>query len=140
PPPNESRRPFRVFVTAAAVSGDRHAARFVRSLTKLAPDVVVAGIRGPETPAAAVSVHRNTVTNAAMGIRGAPRARDIYRIRRRTRDRFDAQKPDLWVGVDSPSMNFHFARAAKERGIPTLQFVAPQLWAWARWRMKKLRR
>ena len=37
-------------------------------------------------------------------------------------------------------MNFHFARAAKRRGVPTLQYVAPQLWAWAQWRMKKLRR
>ena len=37
-------------------------------------------------------------------------------------------------------MNFHFARAAKERNVPVLQYVAPQLWAWAPWRMKKLRR
>ena len=36
-------------------------------------------------------------------------------------------------------MNFHFARLARRRGIPALQYVAPQLWAWAPWRMKKLR-
>jgi lipid-A-disaccharide synthase len=37
-------------------------------------------------------------------------------------------------------MNFHFAKAARVLGIPALQYVAPQLWAWAPWRMKKLRR
>jgi lipid-A-disaccharide synthase len=37
-------------------------------------------------------------------------------------------------------MNFHFARIAHEMNIPVLQYVAPQLWAWAKWRMKKLRR
>src|SRR2546423_1389601 len=37
-------------------------------------------------------------------------------------------------------MNIHFAKAAHLRHIPALQYVAPQLWAWAPWRMKKLRR
>jgi lipid-A-disaccharide synthase len=75
-----------------------------------------------------------------MGIRGALRAFEVYGLLRWARAYFDEHRPDLWIGVDSPSMNFHFARAAKERGIPTLQYVAPQLWAWAQWRMKKLRR
>lgn len=132
--------PLRLFITAAEVSGDRHAAQFIRSLKQLRPDAVVEGLGGPEMEAAGAIVHRNTVTNAAMGIRGALRAVEMYRLLRWTRAHFDRQKPDLWVGVDSPSMNFHFARAAKERGIPTLQFVAPQLWAWASWRMGKLRR
>jgi len=135
-----SARSLRVFVTAAEVSGDRHAAQFIRSLRQLVPGVVVEGVGGPEMQAAGAIIHRNTVNNAAMGIRGALRAAEIYRLLRWTRRHFDTHKPDLWVGVDSPSMNFHFARAARERQIPTLQFVAPQLWAWARWRMAKLRR
>ena len=135
-----SPRPRRVFVTAAEVSGDRHAAQFIKSLKQLDPGVIVEGLGGPEMAAAGAIVHRDTVTNAAMGFRGALRAGEIYKVLRWTRERFDAGRPDLWVGVDSPSMNFHFARAAKERGIPTLQFVAPQLWGWAAWRMPKLRR
>lgn len=106
----------------------------------MVPDMVVEGVGGPEMQSAGALLHRNTVNNAAMGLRGALRAFEIYGLLRWTRQHFDRHRPDLWVGVDSPSMNFHFARAAKERGIPTLQFVAPQLWAWAIWRMKKLRR
>jgi lipid-A-disaccharide synthase len=131
--------PRRVFITAAEVSGDRHAAQFIRSLRQILPDVQVEGLGGPEMEAAGAKIHRNTVTNAAMGWRGALRALEVYKVLRWTRQHFDTQRPDLWVGVDSPSMNFHFARAAHERGIPTLQFVAPQLWAWAPWRMQKLR-
>lgn len=132
--------PKRVFITAAEVSGDRHAAQFIHSLRKILPDVQVEGLGGPEMEAAGAKIHRNTVTNAAMGWRGALRALEVYKVLRWTRQHFDAHKPDLWVGVDSPSMNFHFARAAHERGIPTLQFVAPQLWAWAPWRMHKLQK
>ncbi len=130
----------RVFITVAEVSGDKHAAQLIHELRKLDPQILLEGVGGPEMAAAGATLHRNTVTRAAMGWRGILRAGEVYRLLRWTRKYFDQHKPDLWIGVDSPSMNFHFARAAHERGIPTLQFVAPQLWAWARWRMTKLRR
>ena len=41
---------------------------------------------------------------------------------------------------DSPSFNFHIAKLAKKAGIPTLFYVAPQLWAWGGWRIRKLRK
>ena len=133
-------RPRRVFITVAEVSGDKHAAQFVRALRELDPAVIVEGHGGPEMAAAGATIHRETVGKAAMGWRGALRAAEIYGVLRWTRKHFDENPPDLQVGVDSPSMNFHFARAAKERNVPVLQYVAPQLWGWAPWRMKKLRR
>src|SRR5690349_21037909 len=132
--------PRRVFITVAEVSGDRHAAQLIRSLRQLEPDLVIEGLGGPEMAAAGATVHRDTVNKAAMGLRGALRAGEVYRVLRWTRRYFTEHRPDVWVGVDSPSMNFHFAKAAKALGIPTLQYVAPQLWAWAPWRMKKLRK
>jgi lipid-A-disaccharide synthase len=130
----------RIFITVAEVSGDKHAAQLIRELRKLDPEIVIEGVGGPEMVAAGATIHRNTVTKAAMGWRGILRAGDVYGLLRWTRNYFDQHRPDLWIGVDSPSMNFHFARAAHDRGIPSLQFVAPQLWAWAPWRMKKLRK
>src|SRR3954467_13832246 len=130
----------RVFITVAEVSGDKHAAQLICSLKKLDPEIVVEGLGGPEMEAAGAVIHRNTVTKAAMGWRGALRAFEMMDALKWVRKRVDGERPDLQIGVDSPSMNFHFARAAKERGVPVLQYVAPQLWAWAPWRMKKLRR
>src|SRR5690242_9404295 len=130
----------RVFITVAEVSGDKHAAQLIRSLRQLDPTLIIEGLGGPEMAAAGATIHRNTVTRAAMGWRGILRAFELYPILRWTRKYFDENPPDLQIGVDSPSMNFHFARTAHERGIPALQYVAPQLWAWAPWRMKKLRR
>lgn len=133
-------RPRRVFIAVAEVSGDRHAAQLIRSLKELDPAIVVEGLGGPEMAAAGAAIHRDTVAGAAMGIKGALRAAEVWRLLRWARRHFDRHRPDLVIGVDSPSMNFHFARAAKERGIPAMQYVAPQLWAWAEWRMKKVRR
>jgi lipid-A-disaccharide synthase len=53
---------------------------------------------------------------------------------------FKKHKPDLVIVCDSPAFNFHIARAAKKLRIPVLFYVAPQLWAWAPWRIGKLRR
>jgi lipid-A-disaccharide synthase len=75
-----------------------------------------------------------------MGWRGIFRASEVMDALEWTADHFKSNRPDLQIGVDSPSMNFHFAKVAHGMGIPVLQYVAPQLWAWATWRMKKLRK
>src|SRR3982751_4763885 len=130
----------RVFMTVAEVSGDKHAAQLIRGLKKLDPGIEIDALGGPEMEAAGAVIHRNTVTKAAMGWRGALRAFEVLDALKWVRKRFDTEPPDIQIGVDSPSMNFHFARAAHDRGIPVMQYVAPQLWAWAPWRMKKLRK
>lgn len=130
----------RVFITVAEVSGDRHAAQLVLALGQLDPDLLVEGHGGPEMAAAGAVLHRETVGKAAMGWRGALRALEVLRLLRWTRRHFETSRPDLLVGVDSPSMNFHFAKLAKSMGVPVLQYVAPQLWAWREGRMAKVRR
>ena len=129
----------RVFITAAEVSGDKHAAQLIRSLRELDPQIIIEGFGGPEMAAAGARIHRETVSKAEMGLRGVLRAFEIRDALKWTRAYFDTTRPDLQIGVDSPSMNFHFASVARERNIPVLQYVAPQLWAWAPWRMKKVR-
>ncbi|CAN5599300.1 lipid-A-disaccharide synthase [soil metagenome] len=131
--------PKRVFITAAEVSGDQHAAALIKSLKQLDPTIIVEGHGGPLMRAAGATIHQNTVTHAAMGWRGALRYFEIKKVLKWTENYFVANKPDLVIGVDSPDMNIHFARLAKARGVPMLQYVAPQLWGWREYRIKKIR-
>ena len=130
----------RVFITVAEVSGDKHAAQLIRSLKQLDPELVIEGFGGPEMRAAGAIVHQETVANAAMGLRGLLRAGEVMRLLKWAKGHFAEHRPDLQIGVDSPSMNFHFAKVARAMNVPVMQYVAPQLWAWASWRMPKLRR
>jgi len=59
---------------------------------------------------------------------------------RQANEYFEQNTVDLVVVCDSPAFNFHIAKAAKKHGIPVLFYVAPQLWAWAPWRIGKLKR
>jgi len=52
----------------------------------------------------------------------------------------DEERPDAAVLIDYPGFNWHVARLAKERGIPVFYYGLPQLWAWASWRVAKVRR
>ena len=42
--------------------------------------------------------------------------------------------------IDYPGFNWWIARRAKAHGIPVFYYGVPQLWAWAGWRIKKMRR
>lgn len=132
--------PRRVFITAAEVSGDRHAAEVIRSLKKLDPTLVIEGHGGPAMRDAGCHIHNETTRKAAMGLSSLGRVVEMWNLLKWTREYFDKNRPDLQICVDSPAMNFHFAKAAKERGVPVLYFIAPQLWAWREGRMEKLRK
>jgi lipid-A-disaccharide synthase len=59
----------------------------------------------------------------------------------READRFFAERrPDAVVLIDFPGFHWWLARRAKAHGIPVIYFVPPQLWAWAGWRVGKMRR
>ena len=82
----------------------------------------------------------NTVDKAAMGFNGFTQVARFYKLLKRI-ERFMANtKVDLVIVCDSPSFNFHVAKAGKKAGAKTLFFVAPQLWAWGGWRIRKLRK
>jgi lipid-A-disaccharide synthase len=130
----------RVFITVAEVSGDQHAGHLAEHLRELDPRLVIEGHGGPEMAEAGVVIHQETTKRAAMAYQAAARAGEMWKLFRWTRKYFDQNRPDLQICVDSPAMNFHFAKIAHERGIPVLYYIAPQLWAWREGRMKKLRK
>jgi len=132
--------PRRIFITVAEVSGDQHAAQLVRSLRELDPDLVIEGHGGPAMRSAGTRIIYETTTHAAMNLQAVARAFEMLGLLKRTRSYFQQNPPDLQICVDSPALNFHFAKLAHRLGIPVLYYIAPQLWAWREGRMKKLRR
>jgi hypothetical protein len=53
---------------------------------------------------------------------------------------FRDQRPDAVVLIDYPGFNWWIARAAKRYEIPVFYYGVPQMWAWAPWRVRKMRR
>jgi len=82
----------------------------------------------------------STVGKAAMIYKAFTQVAHYYKLVKRIERFMAGTKIDLVIVCDSPSFNFHVAKAGKKAGARTLFFVAPQLWAWGGWRIRKLRK
>jgi lipid-A-disaccharide synthase len=65
---------------------------------------------------------------------------ELLGIRKQLRERLLKERPDVFVGVDAPDFNLALEAALKAKGIPTVHFVCPSIWAWRAERIEKIRR
>jgi lipid-A-disaccharide synthase len=64
----------------------------------------------------------------------------LLALRARIRDRVLGERPDVFVGIDAPEFNLNLAPALHAAGIPTVQYVSPQVWAWRQGRVARMAR
>jgi len=131
---------MRIFISAGEPSGDLHAANLIHALRERAPDAEFVGYGGPKMAAAGATLHYPLVNLAVMWFLNVflniiTFIRLVVRADRYFRD----ERPDAVVLVDYPGLHWWIAKRAKARGVPVFYFVPPQLWAWAGWRVKKVR-
>jgi lipid-A-disaccharide synthase len=130
-----------IFLSAAEASGDEHASNLIRAIRDRAGDSVrFVGAAGEKMAAAGCEVLADLTRRATMI--GGPVLQAGYYLRmvRRLRRAIRRLRPDLHIPVDSPALNWHLAAGAKDCGAKVLYYIAPQVWAWAPWRVRKLAR
>lgn len=129
------------FISAGEASGDQYAAQLVEALRTRLEGVEFFGCAGPRLRAAGVRVVVEAEQLAVVGIVEVighiPR---IYREYRRLVDAALAERPTLAILTDSPDFHLRLARRLHRAGIPVVYLVAPQAWAWRRWRVRLMRR
>ena len=130
----------RVFVSVNDPSADVHCAGLISALERAGAPIEFVGIGGPKMAAAGCEVIESTVGRAVMTYTAIAHVGHYYRLVRRVRRYLQEHPADLVIVCDSPSFNFHVAKVAKRLGVRTLFYVAPQLWAWGGWRIRKLQR
>ena len=135
PPP----APLRVGIVAGEHSGDQLGAALIAALRARLPDVQCFGVAGAKMRAAGCEAWASADALSVMGLaevlRHLPR---LLRLRGALARRFAAARPDVFVGIDSPEFNLQLARRLKARGIRTVQYVSPQVWAWRQGRVRTI--
>lgn len=130
-----------LFVSAGEPSGDLHGANLIRRLRLLRPDVQCVGFGGERMAAAGCRLLYPLCRLAVMGVvRVLRQAPAFVRLLGQADRYFRLQRPEAVVLIDYPGFHWWLARRAKAHGIPVYYFVPPQLWAWAGWRARKMRR
>ena len=90
--------------------------------------------------AAGATIVERTGDDAVMGLPGYRKIREHTFINERIEGWMREYRPLAHIPVDSPAANFPICKAAKALGIKVIHLVAPQIWAWGRWRIRKMRR
>lgn len=130
-----------IFLSVGDPSGDLHAAKLIEELKSRVPNLTCSGFGGPLMQAAGCRIRYRLTDLAVMGILDVlPLLWRFIALLRRAGRQLDRHRPDAVVLVDFPGFNWWIARLAKRRGIPVLYYLPPQLWAWAPWRIGKMRR
>jgi len=132
---------MRIFLSAGEPSGDLHGSHLARALRQAHPGVDCVGFGGERMEAAGCRLLYPLCRHALMGfVRVFAHLAALARLLRQADAFFEEQRPDAVVLIDFPGFHWWLARRAKAHGIPVFYFVPPQLWAWAGWRVAKMRR
>ena len=146
-----SKNEKHVFISSLEHSAEMHCANLVAALngkmtewpgSDTPPEAALrfSGFGGQRLAEAGCELLDDTVSRAAMIYNVVGQLGYYKKLIKQAKHFFRQNKVDLVIVCDSPAFNFHIARAAKKHGIPVLFYVAPQLWAWAPWRIRKLRK
>lgn len=130
-----------VFVVAGEASADLHGAHLLRELKRLAPDVHAWGVGAEKLRAEGMEVVVDAQKLNVVGIFDwLDRFGEVWGSYRFVLREIERRRPDVAVLLDLPDFNLLVAKRLKALGIPVVYYISPQVWAWRKYRVKKIRR
>ncbi|MEE8138866.1 MAG: lipid-A-disaccharide synthase [Thermoanaerobaculia bacterium] len=130
-----------LLLVAGEASGDLHGARLLQELRNLGFEDEAFGLGGDELKAAGLDSTAHSSEISVVGII------EVLKILRRARQIFaelleqvDRRRPTAAVLIDFPEFNLRLAKALRQREVPVIYYIGPQVWAWRRGRVKTIAR
>lgn len=128
-------------IIAGEASGDAHGAGIVRELKLRNPEMDIFGIGGDLMKKEGMRQTYHIREMSFMGfvevIKHLPLIRSVEKT---MESMLSIKKPDVVVLIDYPGFNLRFARIAKRHGCKVVYYISPQVWAWKKGRVKKMKK
>jgi len=125
---------------AGEASGDLHGAHLVREMKAADPSLAFCGVGGQNLEAEGVRLVARSSEMAVVGRTEVfSKLRFIAGVFFRLRGMLRTEKPDLLVLIDYPDFNLRLAAAARDAGVPVFYYISPQVWAWRKSRIHRIR-
>jgi len=130
-----------VAMVAGETSGDLLASLLLEGLKNRWPGLQSFGIGGSQMAQKGFNAWWPSDKLAVRGyVEVLRHYREIVAIREQLKTRLLLSPPDIFIGVDAPDFNLDLEAALKAKGIKTVHFVSPSIWAWRADRVEKIRR
>ena len=131
----------RIATVAGEASGDLLGAHLVGALSERRDGLSFHGIGGPRM---IENGFDSLFPMEKLAVRGYVEVlrhyHEIMGIRRSLLSRLLDDRPRLFIGIDAPDFNLDLEYRLKASGIPTIHYVSPSIWAWRRWRLRRIAR
>ncbi len=128
-------------MVAGETSGDLLASLLLEGLKNRWPDLQSFGIGGSQMAQKGFNAWWPSDKLAVRGyVEVLRHYREIVAIREQLKTRLLLSPPDIFIGVDAPDFNLDLEAALKAKGVKTVHFVSPSIWAWRADRVEKIRR
>ncbi|HHH54518.1 MAG TPA: lipid-A-disaccharide synthase [Bacteroidetes bacterium] len=131
----------RYYIIAGEPSGDMHAANLVKAMYRINPKLEIKGFGGEKMAKAGVDITRDLDKLSFVGFF------EILKHLKTIKENFDIAKKDILdfkpkaiILIDYPGFNLRIAKWAKSKGIKIYYYIAPQVWAWGKGRIKKIKK
>lgn len=131
--------PLRIAVVAGEPSGDVLAAGMIAEIKRIHPHAIIEGIGGHHMQAAGCESLFDMETLSVMGlVEVLSRLPKIFALKKRLIAHLSDNPPDVYIGVDAPDFNLRVEAELKSKGIKTVHYVSPTVWAWREKRIHKI--
>lgn len=131
----------KVMIIAGETSGDLHAAHLVKSLKSYNHNIEIFGVGGNRMKEEGVDIICDIVDLAVVGfVEVLKNIGTFKKLFEKLLRLLDTKKPDAVILVDYPGFNLRFAKKAKEKNIPVIYYISPQIWAWGEKRITEIKK
>ena len=139
--PTPHTAPKSVMLITGDASGDLHGSRLVKAMRKKDGPLFFFGIGGHALRAAGVKILVDTSSLSVIGVTEIlSKLPTFLSAMIRVKALLKKFQPDLLILIDFPGFNLPVSAIAKRYRVPVLYYISPQIWAWSRGRVKKIRK
>jgi lipid-A-disaccharide synthase len=137
----ESESKKQIMIVAGEASGDLHGGTLVQAMHKIDPEIRFYGVGGGKLKAAGVELTADAAEMAVVGLTEVVcKLGMILKVMAQLKVSLKKDSPDLLILIDYPDFNLPLAKAAKKYGVKVLYYISPQVWAWRRGRIGKIKK
>lgn len=134
-------RPVKIALVAGEASSDMLGAALLRDLAQINLQTEVIAVGGKKIKATQAQIIQDNEVFSVMGLAEVLKdLPNLLKVKKRIVEQIIAFEPDVFIGVDSPDLNFSIAKAMKKKAIPVIHYVSPSVWAWRPKRIFKMQK